>query len=426
MKKKILFAIIAIILIITVVGVKYAGSTKNRPKIVSTENITKKNLTKSISVTGTIEPNDSQEILLPPSQKILKVYVNENQMVEKEDMLLKLDAADLEYSLKKGQIGLELSKKELEKLQDNENSNTKITLENSIKQAELNLESAEAKYDEARRKQEHNKKLYEAGFLSKEELDNYEIALKDMQNNVENAKIMLQNSQLALKDFLDTEDSIYRQSKQIEIAKTDLESLSKNIANSTIKSNIKGKIIKMDAKPGQYPIQGDMIIIHDLSYYKLTVKVSQYDAVNLKENQESIIKIKGLDKEYKGKVAKIAQTAIIEMTGTNKETKVAIDIILDNPDENIKIGYEADAEIILDKKTNTIAVGFESVQTDIDGKKYVFIAEDNIAKKRYIQTGLESDFDIEIISGLKEGETYITNPPAELKEGDIIVANGGM
>ena len=221
MKKKIFFAIIAIILIMTIVGVKYAGSIKNRPKIVNIENITKKNLTKSISVTGTIEPNDSQEILLPPSQKILKVYINENQMVEKEDMLLKLDAADLEYSLKKGQISLELSKKELEKLQDNENSNTKITLENSIKQAELNLESAEAKYDEARRKQEHNKKLYEAGFLSKEELDNYEIALKDMQNNVENAKIMLQNSQLALKDFLDTEDSIYRQTKQIEIAKTD-------------------------------------------------------------------------------------------------------------------------------------------------------------------------------------------------------------
>ena len=162
------------------------------------------------------------------------------------------------------------------------------------------------------------------------------------------------------------------------------------------------------------------------TYYKLTVKVSQYDAVNLKENQEIYkLKSKGLIKNTKEK-CKNCTNSQIEMTGTNKETKVAIDIILDNPDENIKIGYEADAEIILDKKTNTIAVGFESVQTDIDGKKFVFIAADNIAKKRYIQTGLESDFDIEIISGLKEGETYITNPPAELKEGDIIVANGGM
>lgn len=425
-RKKLIIVIVIVILIISVAGIKYAGAMKEKTKTVKVETIAANNLVKSISVSGVIEPNDSQEIFLSPAQKVLQVYKDEGQVVKKEDKLIKLDTADLEYNQRKGRINLNLSQKELERLENNENSNTKTTMENAIKQAEISLGSAKLKYEEAVRKYERNEKLYQAGFLSKEELNDLDMALKDLENNVINSKIMLQNSTIALEDFLDNENDIYRQKKQIEMAKTDLENLGKNISDSIIKSNINGEIIKMDAQPGKYPNQGDRIVINDLSRYKLSVKVGQYDAVNLKENQEATIKVKGLDKEYKGKISKIAKTAVLEMTNTSTETKVEVEITLDNPDENIKTGYEADADIILDEKTNVVTVGFESIFADENGKKYVFTMEDNIAKKRYIQTGLESDFDIEIVSGIKIGETYIANPPPELKEGDIVNVNGGM
>lgn len=425
-RKKLIIVIVIVILIISVAGIKYAGAMKEKTKTVKVETIAANNLVKSISVSGVIEPNDSQEIFLSPAQKVLQVYKDEGQVVKKEDKLIKLDTTDLEYNQRKGRISLDLSQKELERLENNENSNTKTTMENAIKQAEISLGSAKLKYEEAVRKYERNEKLYQAGFLSKEELNDLDMALKDLENNVINSKIMLQNSTIALEDFLDNENDIYRQKKQIEMAKTDLENLGKNISDSIIKSNINGEIIKMDAQPGKYPNQGDRIVINDLSRYKLSVKVGQYDAVNLKENQEATIKVKGLDKEYKGKISKIAKTAVLEMTNTSTETKVEVEITLDNPDENIKTGYEADADIILDEKTNVVTVGFESIFADENGKKYVFTMEDNIAKKRYIQTGLESDFDIEIVSGIKIGETYIANPPPELKEGDIVNVNGGM
>lgn len=425
-RKKLIIVIALIILIIAVAGIKFAGTLKEKINMVKAETATGKSLIKSISVSGTIEPNDSQEILLSPGQKVLHVYKDENQVVKNGDKLIKLDTTDLEYNLRKSQISLELAKKELEKLKDNENSNAKATLENSMKQAELSLSSAKLKYEEAVRKFENNEKLYEAGFLSKQELNDLEMALRDLENNVSNSKIVYENSKISLEDFLNNEDNIYRQTKQIEIAETDLENLNRNISNSTIKSNIDGIIVKMDAKPDQYPNQGDTVMVHDLSRYKLNVKVGQYDAVSLKENQEAIIKIKGLDKEYKGRVSKVAQTATIDISGTNRETKISVDIVLDNPDENIKVGYEADADIILDEKKDIMSVGFESILNDDEGKKYIFISEDNIAKKRYVQTGLESDFDIEITSGLEAGETYITNPSTELKDGDIITLNGGM
>lgn len=425
-KKKIIIAIISMIIIFAIIGIRYVASVKTKPISVNVETVTKKDLINTISVSGTIVANDSQEIFLSPAQKVMNIFVVENQQVKNGDRLLKLDTADLEYNLQKGKINLSVAKRDLEKLQNAEDDSTKTTLENSVIQAELGLESAEMKYIEAKRKQELNEKLYEEGYLSKDELNSFEITLKDLENNMKNAEIALQNAHVALDNFLNPEDSIYRQSKQIEIAQTDIVNLNKNITDSVLKSNINGTIVRLDAKEGQYPIQGDMVAIQDLSCYKLKVSVSQYDAIGLEIGHEASIKIKGLNKEYKGKVMKIAQTAMVEMSGGNLETKVEVEIVIDNPDDKIKTGYEADADITLDEKLNIVAVNFDAVQKDSDGKKFVFIVEDNIVKKKYVKTGLESDFDIEIISGLKEGENYIANVPTELEEGDTIAINGGM
>ncbi|HHY78002.1 MAG TPA: efflux RND transporter periplasmic adaptor subunit, partial [Clostridiales bacterium] len=125
-------------------------------------------------------------------------------------------------------------------------------------------------------------------------------------------------------------------------------------------------------------------------------------------------------------ITKISETAAVEVVNTGKEINVLTEITIDNADEILKAGYEADAEIILSEKTDTIAVNYEAVQTDENGNKYIFVVEDNIAKKRIVETGLETDFEIEILSGLKKGEIYITNPPADLMDGETVVTTGGM
>ncbi|HCJ58164.1 efflux RND transporter periplasmic adaptor subunit [Lutispora sp.] len=423
-KRKKLVIIIAVILIIAVFFASRAAlSAKNNVKIVNTADAAKKSLVQSISIAGNIKANESEEIMLPSTQKVQEVLVKEGQEVKKDQLLVKLDASDLNSQLKKGRITLDLAKRELEKLRDDDNSTVKKTMENSVKQAELNLQSTESKYEDAKRKHEQNIKLYEAGFISKNEFESSKSALDDLQTTMMNMELALDNAQNSLKDF---DDKIYQQEKQIEMSNADLESLQNKITDSNVKSNISGTIVKMDAKNNQYPTAGSSILIYDQSQYKVELKVSQYDAVSLKEGQRATIKIKGLDKIYEGQVTKIGKSAIVEMSGTNKETKVLAEITLSDADEQIKAGYEADAEIVLQDKQNSIAVNFEAVQTDAEGKKYIFVLENNIAKKRVIETGLETDFEIEITTGLKEGEKYITNPPAGLQDGETVKTIGGM
>jgi len=422
-KRKKLVIIIAVILILASLFIARTFlSAKNTVKTVDTANAVKTTLTQSISVTGNIKAGEWEEILLPSTQKVTKVLVQEGQEVIKGQLLVKLDTYELEAQLKKSRISLDMAKRDLEKLNSEDNAARK-SLENAVAQAEISLKSAASKYEDARLRHEQNTKLYEAGFLSKAEFDNSLSALNDLQNNLLLAEIALDNARNSLADF---DEKTYQQEKQIEISTTDLASLERKIADSSIKANINGKIVKFDVKENQYPAAGSSIVIHDQSRYILELKVNQYDAVNLEVGQKANITVNGLNKVYEGHITKISETAIVEMVNANKETNVAVEITLDNIDEQIKAGYEAEAEIVLIEKENTIAVGFEAVQTDEQGNKYVFVVEDNIAKRRIVETGLETDFEIEILSGLKEGEKYIISPPEGLMDGETVIATGGM
>ena len=231
----------------------------------------------------------------------------------------------------------------------------------------------------------------------------------------------------SLNDFdINRNDQIKDQINQVESSKADIENIKDKIEKSTIKSGINGTIVQLDAKPNQYPTaENSTIVIYDLSEYKVKIPVSQYDAVSISPGQKSTIRVKGIDKEYKGTVSAVGNAAVITMEGTNKEPKVEIEVTLDNPDDRIKVGYEADIDITLKESKDSISVGFEAVLQDEEGKKFIFAVIDNKAVKTFVETGVETDFEIEILEGLKAGDSYVKNPPATLKDGDPVKQSGG-
>ena len=427
-KKKKLIIIAAIVVAVIIIGaVRIITSNQNKVKEVDIGKAETKNLSQTISVTGNIEAANSEEISLPTQQKVIEVYAEEGQEVKEGTSILKIDSTDNEYQLKKYELALDLANMDLQRLLDTGSRNNKKALEDAVRTAEIDLQSAETNYNEAKRKYDQSSVLFESGAVSKEE---YEAALKamnDFKNKMELATIQLDNAKNSLNDFgVSNSDQIKEKRNLVESSKADIANVKDKIEKSTIKSSIDGKIVQLDVKPNQYPtVENSTITIYDLSKYKVKVLVSQYDAVSLNIGQKASVKVKGLDTEYKGTVTAISDAAVITLEGTNKEPKVEIEVTLDNPDDKIKVGFEADIDITLKESPNSVAVNFESVLEDKDGKKYIFAAENNKAVKKYVKTGMETDFEVQILEGLKAGDEYITNPPATLKDGDPVKQSGG-
>ena len=178
----------------------------------------------------------------------------------------------------------------------------------------------------------------------------------------------------------------------------------------------------LEARLGQYPTQSyNKVQVVDLSSLMVKINVSQEEAVVLKLGQQCTLKVKGLEGEYKGAVSSISNVASV--SANSSEPKFQVEISIENPKQNLKVGYEADISVQLGEKPAALSAGYGAVKAEEDGRKYVFVISNGKASKTYVKTGIETADYIEILEGLKEGEKYVTLPPDTMKDGSQVRSN---
>lgn len=152
--------------------------------------------------------------------------------------------------------------------------------------------------------------------------------------------------------------------------------------------------------------------------------LKQYDALKVQKGQKANINIKGDKDSYSGTVAEIGEFAEAKTTsgGSDQEYKVKVSVVIDSPKDEVKAGYEADVQFIFKEKEDSIAIGFDGIKEDKSiGEKYVYVVDsNNKISKKYIKTGIESEYYVEIAEGLEENKNYVLNPPESLVVGDLV------
>ncbi|MTK13583.1 MAG: biotin/lipoyl-binding protein [Clostridiaceae bacterium] len=430
-KKIIIISVVA--LAIVGIGVSsYAKAQKAKVKQVTMAKVTKKKVLQSVSATGNVEAKYRNDIALNPAQKVVKVLVTEGQQVKKGDVLVELDTSDYESQLEKAKLNLSNAQATLNQLLKTGLDSERSNAQNGLSQAQITLENAQRNYDDLNKKYQQNQGLLSQGYISQNDFDASKKAFEDAANAVKGAQSALANSQSAFNNVnASSGDKVTAQRTQVALAQADIDNLTKKIEDSKLKANTDGIVIRMDAKENQFPKAGDMVIVDDNSSFRVSLDMTQYDAVKVAKGQKADIKVKGSDKKYTGQVTDIGEMAQTKTNGTDQDYKVNIKVTMDNPDENVKAGYEADSEIVISQKDSALAVGFDGIKEEKStGKKYVYLVNSsNKVEKKYIKAGLETDYDVEVIDGLKDGDKYIVNPPETIHEGDIVAEaankNGG-
>lgn len=113
------------------------------------------------------------------------------------------------------------------------------------------------------------------------------------------------------------------------------------------------------------------------------------------------------DEKFTGIVREIAFTSV-KTSGGGNAFPVKIYFDQPNTEEKFKIGMNGDAEITITEKNGVFYLSPEAVKGS-DKQKYVQILEKNQIKKINVQTGLENESQIEIVSGITEGQKIIVS-----------------
>ncbi len=177
-----------------------------------------------------------------------------------------------------------------------------------------------------------------------------------------------------------------------------------------------GVIKEVSAKAGAVVAKGTpLFTVESTDALQVNVEVSKYDIGKISVGQKAVISIAG--RTYDGTVSEIKKLAIED---ASDKAKITVGVHIDNPDDTIILGIEADADIYTDEKENALLIPTEALYADEAGD-YCYAVKGGKVVRKDIVTGLSSDRAVEVLEGLASGEHVITDAVTDEQVGQKAV-----
>ncbi len=218
---------------------------------------------------------------------------------------------------------------------------------------------------------------------------------------------------------------------QMKNAEFELEKKKEQLEDTQVTSPIAGTVTRVNAKVGRFAdkIEDDkpMFIIENLDMLEMKVSVSEYSIGKVKTGQEAVISADILNGQtVKGQVVAISPTGEEKGGGsTERVIPTTIQVMEDNT--GLIAGITARARIVLNQAEDAWIVPISCVLETEEGL-YVLTVEQGLIRRIPVETGVESDIQVQIIpteeGTLTEGMGIVAAPNEALTDGMKVVDLG--
>lgn len=229
------------------------------------------------------------------------------------------------------------------------------------------------------------------------------------QTNINSAENILKKAEADLNEIKapsrEVDIAIFR--TDVEKYKASVTEYSQKLADASIIAPFDGEIAKIDGKIGETVTADGKVIITLLSPngFEIKADVPETDIGNIAQNNPATIVLDAFpETTYQGQILEInpAETVIEGVV------YYQLKVLFTEPNNNLRSGMSGDVTIQVAKKENVLSVPQRAVITK-NGDKIVRILVDEKIQEVKVVTGIKgSKGEIEIISGLNEGEKIIT------------------
>lgn len=247
--------------------------------------------------------------------------------------------------------------------------------------------------------------------------DAIEVDMSQAQNNLQNAIIDNQRYENAFKTGGVTKQQLDNSRLQLKNARAAVEAQGIRVRDTNVKATISGIINKRHVEPGSVVGPGTpMFDIVNVSKLKLKVTVTENEVVNLKVGQTlKVLASVFPDKEFVGKISFIAPKA-------DESLNFPLEIEVSN-NSGLKAGMYGTAVFStkddVNAGKNMLIVSSDAFVNGISSGQ-VFVVENNTVKLTKVVIGKTIGANVEVISGLKEGTEIVISGQINLKDGSKI------
>ena len=366
-RKKVVFLLLAAV---AAIGVYYRYFQVEEEISYITQPVMRQSVQKVVNATGEVHAVDLVTVGAQTTGQIEKLYVDVGQKVKKGDMIAEIDSTT----------------------QQNEVDINKVRL----KSYEAQLRAAKTSLAIAEKQYERMQTLKKQNAASEEDL--------------ENAKDVYET---ALSKVAEVEASL----KETEISLSTAET---NLGYTKITAPLDGTVVSVPVKEGQTVNSAmdtpTIVQIADLSRMEILMEISEGDVSHVRAgNKVRYYTLADMDnvKETTLKSIDPGLTQLTDGQYTDTEVVESSEAIyyygrleVPNEDGHLRIGMTTQNVIYVESAENVLTVPSVAIRSDADGK-YVEVLTPAGAERRAVETGVSDDLNVEIKSGVRNGEEVI-------------------
>jgi HlyD family secretion protein len=436
--KKILLITLAVVAVAGLVAFfvyrQQSGYTK-----VLTAKIARQNLATVVSGTGQIKPKTYANLSATAMGRVTHLDVKEGDTVKKGQIVATIENVQQEASVAGQQAAISAAKTDI---------TSYIAAE---KTAEANVEKARADLEQKRLDWEREQPLYTAGIVAKSDFDAKKAAY--------DTDVASLNQCIAALNQAKAQTDSARAHMQTSVATL---RANQNLLDQTIMvAPFDAIVTNQPVREGESVVPGiqntagsTLMTLADMSVITAEVKVDETDIVNVRIGQPVEVSVDALPgKVFKGHVTLAGDQALLRSTGvatlqsttgTEEAKDFKVVVTLDEPSNDLRPGLSTTAKITTASKQNVLTLpiqaltmytpeadtakkGVQAASTSTDSsaakkapQQGVYVVDkDKSGKLRAkfvpVTTGITGATDIEVLSGLSEGQEIATGPYKTLR-----------
>lgn len=328
-------------------------------------------LTVTVYASGTLHPANEYKVYAAQGGLVSKVYVQEGDTISENMPLLKIQSDRSSMNTEDARLSMELA-------QQNYVQGSPV-----LEELELQIRMARAKMETDSTNYSRYKTLHQNNVASDAELEQYELAYKTSRNQYIIARNRLASTETRLKTDLARAKNMYRMASTTE-------------SDFVINSLISGMVYAVYKKQGEMVmLQEPVALMGEKDEFVAELTIDELDISRIEEGQEVIINI-----DTYGKRAFHAVITKIYPMPDERTQAFKVDATFTEEMPKLYPGLSIEANVIIKEKEAILTIPLKYLKDD----RYV-INEDG--DEIEIETGVQNNEFIEVVSGLEEGETIL-------------------
>ncbi len=429
--KKILLISGGVVLVAGIAGGAYMRAQSGYTKVL-TSKVVRENLVSIVSGTGQIKPKTYVNIGATSFGRITHLYVKEGDHVKKGQILAAVESVQAKAGVDAQKASIRSAGTDISSYLAAENT-AQATVEHS--QADLNQKLLDWQRAQA---------LYKAELIARSEYDSKKAAYDT------DVATLAQSKAALVQARAQTASARGKLSTAEATLVSNIDALNKTVSIAPFD----GIVTNMPVREGETVVVGiqnaqgsTLMTLADLSVITAEVKVDETDIVNVTMGQSVDVTVDALPgKVFKGKVTEVGDQAILRTTGiatsqsttgTEEAKDFKVVVTLTTPAVELRPGLSTTAKITTATRQNVLALPIQALamRTAASLKQgatmqtvnaastpaaqdapvqgvFVMVSNRGKLQSRFVTvtTGITGRTDIEVTSGLKQGDEVVIGP----------------